>query len=82
MGLTKADIEEIVLKLKRYVDELMSGYGRTEKELSEFESRHMQHYADNMPLKQNVFRLFLRSFVENQNVEEITKEDIDNLNWD
>ena len=59
--MTKQEIEQIVSKLKAYVDEQFAGYGQEEKECVSFEREYMRRLADDMPVRQGLFRLFLRN---------------------
>ena len=58
--MTKQEIEEIVSRLKAYVNERLSGCTREEIEIASFEREYMRRLADDMPVRQGLFRLFLR----------------------
>lgn len=59
--MTKREIEEIINQLKSYIDSVLSGYGQASLTFSSFEKDYMKYYSGKESLRQDTFRIFLRS---------------------
>lgn len=59
--MTKREIEEIINQLKSYIDSVLNGYGQTSLTFSSFEKNYMKYYSGKESLRQDTFRIFLRS---------------------
>lgn len=59
--MTKQEIEYIIDALKEYIDQFMNGYGTPNLTFSSFEKNYMIGYAGKQSLRQDTFRIFLRS---------------------
>ena len=59
--MTKREIEEIINQLKSYIDSVLNGYGQSSLTFSSFEKDYMKYYSGKESLRQDTFRIFLRS---------------------
>jgi hypothetical protein len=61
--MTQKQMLDILLSAcKGYIDSIMSGYGKVDKELSGFEEKYMGSYSGGAPIDHVLFRKFLRMF--------------------
>jgi peptidoglycan hydrolase CwlO-like protein len=54
----------------KYIDTIMSGYGKGDKEMAGFEKRYMGDYVGNAPIDHVLFRKFLRLLNDLYNIDQ------------
>lgn len=70
MTSVKEMFDSLLKSCMKYIDTIMSGYGKGDKEMAGFEKRYMGDYVGNAPIDHVLFRKFLRLLNDLYNIDQ------------